>query len=407
MNRILILLMSALFLTSAFAQARDDDYLFATDRLCPASKVKLTPAPGGYSAFYISHYGRHGARYAWQNDIYEVFHTVLAIADSCDNLTSVGRELKEKFDVLYPEVRYRVGELSSVGWYQQKALAERAYSNFPSVWKGAAKVTAYTSTSTRCVMTMSSFCLGLKGKNPKMEVFENFGYKFLPAVLPLDRHNPFRENDYARVPLLFSETWQEYIGRKVDCSGILSRLFVDLDKAIPAQKRWHIVSYLYYLVNGMQSLENAPDLTFVFTRDERIALWEIDNFQFFATAWPTHLGYMPIVKDIIEKADTMIASGRNGADLRFGHDYTILPLLMILGVNGMDHNCINGDEISSWCRTDWIPMGANIQIVFFRSKKAGDEILFKILFNGEEARLPLETDRWPYYSWSSFKERWQ
>ncbi|MBO7371453.1 MAG: histidine-type phosphatase, partial [Bacteroidales bacterium] len=25
----------------------------------------LTPAPKGYRPFYISHYGRHGSRYAW------------------------------------------------------------------------------------------------------------------------------------------------------------------------------------------------------------------------------------------------------------------------------------------------------------------------------------------------------
>ena len=398
-----VILLATFLLVFTNLNGQDDGYLNGTDMLCPTSEVKLTAAPAGYEAFYISHYGRHGARYAWQDDIYETFNEMLAEAAKHDNLTPVGKQLKEKFDILYPEVRYRVGELSSVGWNQQKALAERAYSNFPSVWKGKAKVTAYTSTSTRCVMTMSSFCLGLKGMNPKMEIFEHFGYKFLPAILPLSSGNPFIDKNYRRVPLLFDETWEQYIERKLDYKKILDRLFVDAEKAVPADKNWHIVSYLYFLVNGMNSLENAPDLSFVFTRDERVALWEIDNFQFYAQAWPTHLGYMPIVKDIIEKADTMIASGKNGADLRFGHDYTLLPLLMILGVDGMDHACLNGDEISTWCRTDNVPMGANVQMVFYRSRKSKD-ILFKVLLNGKEATLPLETGKWPYYSWDSFKK---
>lgn len=383
--------------------AQNGDYLYGTDMLCPTGAVKLTEAPKGFEPFYISHYGRHGARYAWQSDIYEMFNETLTKAEKHGNLTPVGKELKAKFDLLYPEVRYRVGELSSVGWYQQKALAERAFENFPTVWEGDAKVTAYTSTSTRCVMTMSSFCLGLKGKNPKMEIFENFGYKFLPAILPLSSGNPFKDDNYRRVPLLFDETWEEYIERKVDYIKILSRLFVDPDKAVAPEQRWHTVSYLYFLVNGMNSLENAPDLTFVFTEKERIALWEIDNFQFYAQAWPTHYGYMPIVKDIIDKTDDMIASGKHGADLRFGHDYTILPLLMILGVEGMDHNCVNGDEITTWCKTNQVPMGANVQLVFYRSKSS-DDILFKVLFNGKEAHLPLETSNWPYYSWESFKK---
>ena len=29
----------------------------------------LTPAPKGYDPFYLSHYGRHGSRYAWQRDL--------------------------------------------------------------------------------------------------------------------------------------------------------------------------------------------------------------------------------------------------------------------------------------------------------------------------------------------------
>ena len=50
-------------------------------------------------------------------------------------------------------------------------------------------------------------------------------------------------------------------------------------------------------------------------------------------------------------------------------------------------------------------IGANLQFVFYRSPRK-PEILFKVLLNGEEARLPLETDNWPYYSWEAFKARY-
>ena len=33
-------------------------------------------------------------------------------------------------------------------------------------------------------------------------------------------------------------------------------------------------------------------------------------------------------------------------------------------------------------------------------------VLFKMLLNGEEARLPLETGNWPYYDWQAFKARY-
>ena len=382
------------------------EYLDATDYLCPTGPVKLTPAPKGYKAFYLSHYGRHGARYAWQSDLYSRLNEVLSDAEAQGNLTELGKDFKRRFDILYPEVRYRTGDLSRKGWEQQKKLAERMFSNFPEIFGKDAHVRAWTSTSTRCVMTMSSFCLGLKGMNPKLDIFENFGKVFLPAILPLDGSNPFRDKNYPVTPVSFEETWDQYIARTVDTKTILGRLFVDPDKALKPSKQWDFLSYLYFFAAGMPSLDTDLSFTDLFTPEERVALWKIDAFQFYINAWPTHMGYRPIVDDIIAKADARIEAGEKGADLRFGHDYTFYPLLMILDVDGMGHDIQNPDEIPVWCPLHRIPMGANVHLVFYKGKKAGDPVLFKVLLNGEEAHLPLETDNWPYYKWSDFKARW-
>ena len=383
--------------------AEHPEYLDGTDYLCPTGPVKLTPAPAGYKPFYISHYGRHGARYAWQSDIYKLLHYTFKDAREADNLTELGNDYRHRFESLYPDVKYRVGDLSRKGFRQQEALAERMYKNFPQVFNGDAHVRAWTSTSTRCVMTMSAFCLGLKAQDPNLDIFENFGKVFLPAILPLDGSNPFRNKDYKVTPVPFEETWEQYIERNIDYKTILTRLFVDPDKAVEPAKQWDFVSYLYFFAAGMASLDTDLDFTDIFTPEERIALWKIDNFQFYWYAWETHLGYMPILEDIVAKADERIASGEKGADLRFGHDYTILPLMMILNLDGMGREAQNADEINDICRVQQVPMGANVHLVFFRSSSS-DEILLKVLHNGVEATLPVPTDNWPYYSWNAFKE---
>ena len=380
------------------------EYLAGTDYLCPTGPVALSPAPKGYKPFYISHYGRHGARYAWQSDMYERLNNVFGAAAGADNLTPLGASFKQRFDSLYPSVRYRVGDLSRKGWQQQQELAARMYANFPQVFKNGAEVRSWTSTSTRCIMTMSSFCLGLKAQDPKLDIFENFGVSFLPAILPLDRSNPFRNDNYLRTPLSFSETWEQYIERTVDWRAILARLFKDWTASVPEKEGWDLVSYLYFFAAGMNSLDTDLDFTDIFTPEERIALWKIDDFQFYANAWPTHLGYQPIVDDFIAKADERIASGRQGADLRFGHDYTFLPLLMTLDVNGFGKDVTDPDEIPVWCQLHEVPMGANLHFVFYRSTRS-PKVLFKVLLNGKEATLPLETDNWPYYDWEAFKQQ--
>ena len=399
-----------LAVASVFASAQVDylkelkehpEYLDATDYLCPTGPVALTPAPEGYEAFYLSHYGRHGARYAWQSDLYKKIHKLLDKAADEDNLTAQGKDWKERFDQLYPSVRYRTGDLSRKGWQQQKELAERMYANFPEIFPEGAHVRAWTSTSTRCVMTMSSFCLGLKGCNPGLDIFENFGKYFLPAILPLDESNPFREKDFKKTPVSYEETWEEYINRTIDYKPILGRLFKDIDAAVPEKEQWDLVSYLYFYAAGMNSLDTDLRFYDIFTPEERIALFKIDNFQFHYYAWETHLGYYPILRDIIAKADERIAAGEVGADLRFGHDYTILPLFMTLGVNGFGHDISDPDDIPAWCPAWDVPMGANIHFVFYRAE--GKPVLFKVLLNGREATLPIPAVSGPYYDWASFK----
>ncbi|MBQ9185099.1 MAG: hypothetical protein IJ151_04440 [Bacteroidales bacterium] len=407
----IVLAAIVLTLSAIFASAQKVDYmqqikehpeyLDATDFLCPTGPVELTPAPEGYEAFYLSHYGRHGARYAWQSDLYDKLRKTFDKALEEDNLTDFGKDYKARFDQLYPSVRYRVGDLSRKGWQQQKELAERMYANFPGIFPDGAHVRAWTSTSTRCVMTMSSFCLGLKGCNPGLDIFENFGKYFLPAILPLDKSNPFREKEIKETPVSFDETWEQYVERSIDYKTILGRLFRNADAAVAAKDQWDFVSYLYFYAAGMQSLDTDLVFTDLFTPEERVALLKIDNFQFYAYAWKTHLGYFPIVKDIIAKADARIAAGEVGADLRFGHDYTILPLFMTLGVNGFGHDVADPDDIPSWCPIWQVPMGANIHFVFFRSE--GKPVLFKVLLNGREATLPMEAVSGPYYDWEAFK----
>ena len=411
-----LLIIAALVLAAFTAGAQQYDiikqledhpeYLDASDYLCPTGPVKLAAAPRGYKPFYISHYGRHGARYAWQSDMYERLNNVFSGAAANDNLTDLGKDVTRRFDILYPDVRYRVGDLSRKGWEQQQNLAARMYSNFPAVFGKDAHVRAWTSTSTRCVMTMSAFCLGLKAKNAKLDIFENFGKVFLPAILPQDSSNPFRDKNFEKTPVRFTETEAEYVERTIDYKAVLRRLFKDIDSAVEPEKQWDFVSYLYYFVAGIRSLDTDLSFADIFTRDERIALWKIDNFQFYADVWPTHLGYRPILDDIIAKADERIASGEKGADLRFGHDYTIYPLFMLLDVDGMGHDVQKADDLPFWTQIHRIPMGANIHFVFYKGK-AADPVLFKVLVNGEEAHLPLETTNWPYYEWSKFKTRYQ
>ena len=47
----------------------------------------LSKAPKGYKPFYISHYGRHGSRYAWNDETYTLLRDVFPKAKELNVLT--------------------------------------------------------------------------------------------------------------------------------------------------------------------------------------------------------------------------------------------------------------------------------------------------------------------------------
>jgi hypothetical protein len=48
-------------------------------------------------------------------------------------------------------------------------------------------------------------------------------------------------------------------------------------------------------------------------------------------------------------------------------------------------------------------MAANIQLVFYRSNPDDQDVWVKVLFNEDEATLPLPDNDGPYYRWADFR----
>ena len=68
--------------------------------------------------------------------------------------------------------------------------------------------------------------------------------------------------------------------------------------------------------------------------------------------------------------------------------------------------CDDPDKIAAtWQDFRITTMAANIQWVFYRNREG--RVLLKILLNERESRIPVPTDRWPYYDWESVRDHYQ
>ena len=79
-----------------------------------------------------------------------------------------------------------------------------------------------------------------------------------------------------------------------------------------------------------------------------------------------------------------------------------MPLVVFMDINGLGRTAHAPEEAFEIFPPWQMPMGGNLQLVFFRSRRS-PEILLKVLWNEREAVLPFEAAEGPYYRWSDFK----
>ena len=372
------------------------------------SERDLTPAPKGYKPFYISTYIRHGARYILYEKQYDHIRKAFAAARKADNLTPFGEEVCARYEEAYTQLKGRGGDLSSIGQAQHKALGARMIANYPEVFKGSAVVHAFSTDVPRTVLSMSYFLESLREANTKLQI--------LPSVSYAEKHflNP-HSSDHMKVDKWFwsdvrskdapwRRSFAEWFHERVDPVTILARLFKDPGKATKDAQA--LTADLFALATDMQCVPVDASFWDIFTEDERFALWEMDNYTYYAEKGPDPCnfkhgysvsGYM--LDDILTRAEKDIASGAVQADLRFGHDGCLMGLLTVMNV-GDWQRVVPRDSVKNYWQVQDIPMAANFQLIFYRNK-AGD-ILVKPMLNEKNLKLPFPAVEEPFYRWSDF-----
>lgn len=370
----------------------------------PENQPKPTKAPRGYKAYYISHLGRHGARYALGNTIYTDIMNVLARADSNGLLTAGGKVFKASYDKFYPTVAQREGILTRKGQAQQRYIAEQMLRNYPEVFKGNTSAVAVSTHSHRVIASMYNFLAQLDSLDKSFVFSTDYGAPYQGVL------SPSAEKEAAAWPKSVEKKVNRFCDDRLDSDAILRRFFTEPDSL--GGDKYKLCLSLNTLVSDFDNLDTPvpSELQNLLSARERYRIWEVYNYY----------GYLryglapdvkniraeamrPLLKEILDYADTDAKEGI-ALRLRFAHDTSLLPLLSLMDVNGMGVQISDPYEVENYWRTYDIPMACNLQLVFFRKGK-GDDILVQILLNGHEATLPLEMAApGSFYRWNDIKK---
>lgn len=376
----------------------------------PVTEVSHTPVPKGYEAFYVSHLGRHGSRYLIGDRDLTRWVDVLAAADKTGALTPKGRETLAVLTAFAVEMDGRGGELTPLGSRQHRGIAKRMAVAAPGAFAKGAEVTAVSTPVMRCAYSMMAFTDGLREEHPWLDIPRESSER---TRRYLNHHteesNQLNKADSINAPIHALKR------RLTHPDRLVKALFADSLYAASNVDGADLMHGLYWIAVDLPNSEQGTSLYDLFTEDELYDLWQIYNFDFFVhNANYTRAGGLhvdnaaPLLADMVTNADRYIASGKHGATLRFAHDGNLIPLAAKMQLDSCWQAATTPEELPSvWANWKVSPMAANIQMIFYRSKKNPDDVLVKFLLNEREIGIPAPTDIYPYYRWSEAREHLQ
>lgn len=374
-----------------------------------APRVIQTAPPAGYEPFYISVFARHGSRYLTDAEKYDRPIAALKQAAAQGCLSADGQRALRAAQALKDEAQGRYGELTPKGAAQHRGLVRRMVEYYPSVFGDGVHVDARSTYKTRAFLSMASACVELARLRPVLRITQDASQH--DAYYMKYKNKAYEAEHLGNAGAVYRAADSVYVHPQ----RLMGQLFTDTAVLSQLSRTPQELMLDLFELYGIAQSSYAPhDLSFLFTPEERYALWQRNNFEWYYEkgASPASGGHMywlerNLLENFVLTADTVIASGNRAVTLRYGHDTNLAPLAALMGLDRLQVSTADWDAIADTYRTyRIIPMCGNVQLVFYR-KAGSDDILLRVLLNEREAKLPVPTDVAPFYHWKDVRAYWQ
>lgn len=422
MKRIAAIVSAALLCLSLGAQQRDGFaeirqdpwkagnvfYMYDHDVPAPAT------APNGYKPFYISHYGRHGARSHSSEKDFDTILGILRTAGERGQLTETGRKCLADYEQVYPIIHGRSSDLTGHGVTQQHKIAHNMYRRYRRVFRGDAKIEANATLVPRVILTMNAFCEQMHFENPKLRIEQQASEATINVTNPFTKSHPDVESTdegYNNKYAYWQEGFQQYRRDNLRPEEFFSTLLTDTGIVKEFGDPYEVEFGFFETFSNLQCNDKVTvNMLQYIPIDELCRMWDTVNYRFYCSKGPDTLYQKgrqwafcwTTMQDILDLADKDIESGEYAARLRFGHDIIVMSLFALLDVDGYNKPVGDFSELkNTWFSYDF-PMSLNVQFVFYRNCKG--DVLVRAMYNERDIEFPIENcgTRY-YYRWDEFK----
>ena len=387
--------------------------------------VTYSKAPKGFKPFYMSHYGRHGSRYLLNTPQYADPYNILKQADDKGILTDFGKDVLRRIEIMAKDADGHLGDLTIVGQQQHRGIARRMVRNYPEIFNKKTTIVARSTTSHRVMASMTAAMMEFSSILPQMNIDYNCSDYDRGYMNSEDRAINSAKNSRERNAAVSAFNAKHNNPERLMCALFSDTTFItryertsSSGSVSVSDRSDDLYTKIYDIAANMGSHSYLGfDLDDVFTFDEWYDCWLQNNLYWFSVSGYHDLtqnivpyGHATLLQDFLDKADEALANGTPSANLRYGHDTALYPLLCLMEVNDCGYSPKDIEDLANkWVNYDIVHMASNLQLIFFKNKKG--TILVRALVDEKEAKLPVECYKdskgveYPYfYEWNKLEK---
>ncbi len=376
----------------------------------PVGKMpKDTPPPAGKKPFYINHYGCPGAYYLDKSEYYTETYAIFAKADSLGKLTKLGQDVFRRIRLLCEDAKDRYGELTAKGAQQSRAHVKQLVERFPDMFTAKGYYSVRSVVENRCILTMQEGLLQLSAMQQPLTARSRVSFQEKPFMDPEDKLLTSQ-----RLDSLTRARFERFKMLNSDDGRLMNALFNDQNYVITNIDPNDLGRQLYILAGDVQHTDIAGVVTLydIFTPQELHRQWRRQNAWHYINYGGCTLngGYQAylqrgLLRNMMHMGDSVMKRYNPLMHLRYTHANVVMSLACLMDLDGYGLHTANLDSLEAygWANYRIAPLGGSIEMIHYRSERGDPDVLVKVLLNGHEARLPIETDCAPYYHWSDVK----
>ena len=376
----------------------------------PIDKMpKDTPAPEGKKPFYINHYGCPGSYYRELISLYEEPYQVFAKADSLGKLTKLGKDVKLRLDLLRRDAKDRIGELTSKGAHQSREQIRQMVLRFPDVFSSDGYYSGRSIVQNNCLLTVEEAMVQLSSMIQPLNMNLSCTHREDRFMEPQDK-----VLEALRWDSLTQVRYDRFLALHSGHARLMESLFTDQDFLISHVDPETLSRQLFVLAGSIQHTDLAAHVSLfdLFTPAEIQGHWKKLNAKYYITNGACTLNgstqpfmQRATLRNMIHMGDSAQNRIAPMGHLRFTNENVVMALACLMELDNCGLQTDNLDSIDDmgWKSYRIAPLGGSIAMIHYRSELGDSDVLVKVLLNGEEARLPIETDCAPYYHWDDVK----